>query len=194
MNFEVENLAYMLVCMQWTVSGDSARVSLGSQLWRREVGHDGAALPTDANRCASDAVIHVCACASVHGHAGGLSQSGRPPWGWGASGLSPREGSPHGTFLSRVSPMRLGRQGPCPFTLLRNRPGEGQGPGWGSEAQPAGEVDDAGSCPGGLGASGLLSPPPQDLLWAASFYSRFLLCYSPFYGLPGALLLFVAVR
>ncbi|XP_040495142.1 fatty acid desaturase 3 isoform X2 [Ursus maritimus] len=41
---------------------------------------------------------------------------------------------------------------------------------------------------------GLLSPPPQDLLWAASFYSRFLLCYSPFYGLPGALLLFVAVR
>nr|XP_035978155.1 fatty acid desaturase 3 isoform X4 [Halichoerus grypus] len=33
-----------------------------------------------------------------------------------------------------------------------------------------------------------------DLLWAASFYSRFFLCYSPFYGLPGALLLFVAVR
>ncbi|XP_034501461.1 fatty acid desaturase 3 isoform X4 [Ailuropoda melanoleuca] len=33
-----------------------------------------------------------------------------------------------------------------------------------------------------------------DLLWAASFYSRFLLCYTPFYGLPGALLLFVAVR
>ncbi|XP_077914033.1 fatty acid desaturase 3 isoform X3 [Halichoerus grypus] len=32
-----------------------------------------------------------------------------------------------------------------------------------------------------------------DLLWAASFYSRFFLCYSPFYGLPGALLLFVAV-
>ncbi|XP_059260201.1 fatty acid desaturase 3 isoform X2 [Mustela nigripes] len=33
-----------------------------------------------------------------------------------------------------------------------------------------------------------------DLLWAASFYSRFFLCYAPFYGLPGALLLFVAVR
>uniref|UniRef100_A0A667IV09 Fatty acid desaturase 3 n=2 Tax=Lynx canadensis TaxID=61383 RepID=A0A667IV09_LYNCA len=34
----------------------------------------------------------------------------------------------------------------------------------------------------------------MDLLWAASFYSRFFLCYIPFYGVPGALLLFVAVR
>ncbi|XP_006169721.1 fatty acid desaturase 3 isoform X4 [Tupaia chinensis] len=33
-----------------------------------------------------------------------------------------------------------------------------------------------------------------DLLWAASFYSRFFLSYIPFYGVPGALLLFVAVR
>uniref|UniRef100_A0A8D2B3N5 Fatty acid desaturase 3 n=1 Tax=Sciurus vulgaris TaxID=55149 RepID=A0A8D2B3N5_SCIVU len=33
-----------------------------------------------------------------------------------------------------------------------------------------------------------------DLLWAASFYSRFFLSYVPFYGVPGALLLFVAVR
>ncbi|XP_072645508.1 fatty acid desaturase 3 isoform X5 [Canis lupus baileyi] len=33
-----------------------------------------------------------------------------------------------------------------------------------------------------------------DLLWATSFYSRFFLCYVPFYGVPGALLLFVAVR
>ncbi|XP_048644929.1 fatty acid desaturase 3 isoform X2 [Marmota marmota marmota] len=32
-----------------------------------------------------------------------------------------------------------------------------------------------------------------DLLWAASFYSRFFLSYVPFYGVPGALLLFVAV-
>lgn len=45
-----------------------------------------------------------------------------------------------------------------------------------------------------LRGSVLLSPPLQDLLWAASFYSRFFLCYAPFYGLPGALLLFVAVR
>lgn len=37
-------------------------------------------------------------------------------------------------------------------------------------------------------------PPLQDLLWAASFYARFLLSYIPFYGIPGALLLFVAVR
>ncbi|KAG8505685.1 Fatty acid desaturase 3, partial [Galemys pyrenaicus] len=33
-----------------------------------------------------------------------------------------------------------------------------------------------------------------DLLWAASFYLRFFLSYIPFYGVPGALLLFVAVR
>uniref|UniRef100_A0ABK0LHB7 Fatty acid desaturase 3 n=1 Tax=Rattus norvegicus TaxID=10116 RepID=A0ABK0LHB7_RAT len=33
-----------------------------------------------------------------------------------------------------------------------------------------------------------------DLLWAASFYSRFFLSYSPFYGATGTLLLFVAVR
>ncbi|XP_060031735.1 fatty acid desaturase 3 [Erinaceus europaeus] len=35
---------------------------------------------------------------------------------------------------------------------------------------------------------------PQDLLWAASFYTRFFLSYVPFYGIPGVLLLFVAVR
>nr|KAF6465052.1 fatty acid desaturase 3 [Rousettus aegyptiacus] len=34
----------------------------------------------------------------------------------------------------------------------------------------------------------------MDLLWAASFYSRFFLSYIPFYGVRGALLLFVAVR
>uniref|UniRef100_A0A8C9ACM5 Fatty acid desaturase 3 n=1 Tax=Prolemur simus TaxID=1328070 RepID=A0A8C9ACM5_PROSS len=33
-----------------------------------------------------------------------------------------------------------------------------------------------------------------DLLWAASFYARFFLSYVPFYGVPGALLFFVAVR
>ncbi|XP_005408195.1 PREDICTED: fatty acid desaturase 3 isoform X2 [Chinchilla lanigera] len=33
-----------------------------------------------------------------------------------------------------------------------------------------------------------------DLLWAASFYARFLLAYVPFYGVRGALLLYVAVR
>ncbi|XP_048217109.1 fatty acid desaturase 3 [Perognathus longimembris pacificus] len=33
-----------------------------------------------------------------------------------------------------------------------------------------------------------------DLLWATSFYSRFFLTYVPFYGVPGALLLYVAVR
>nr|XP_030689814.1 fatty acid desaturase 3 isoform X1 [Globicephala melas] len=34
----------------------------------------------------------------------------------------------------------------------------------------------------------------MDLLWAASFYARFLFSYIPFYGVPGALFLFVAVR
>ncbi|XP_051002067.1 fatty acid desaturase 3 [Acomys russatus] len=33
-----------------------------------------------------------------------------------------------------------------------------------------------------------------DLLWAGSFYFRFFLSYSPFYGATGTLLLFVAVR
>nr|ACU65462.1 fatty acid desaturase 3 transcription variant 3 [Papio anubis] len=33
-----------------------------------------------------------------------------------------------------------------------------------------------------------------DLLWAASFYARFFLSYLPFYGVPGVLLFFVAVR
>ncbi|XP_072826184.1 fatty acid desaturase 3 isoform X4 [Vicugna pacos] len=48
--------------------------------------------------------------------------------------------------------------------------------------------------PGYLESSALLHPPLQDLLWAASFYARFFLSYIPFYGVPGALLLFVAVR
>lgn len=47
--------------------------------------------------------------------------------------------------------------------------------------------------PGPFETSVLLHPL-QDLLWAASFYSRFFLSYIPFYGLTGALLLFVAVR
>ncbi|KAF6103267.1 fatty acid desaturase 3 [Phyllostomus discolor] len=34
----------------------------------------------------------------------------------------------------------------------------------------------------------------RDLLWAASFYSRFFLSYLPFYSVSGVLLLFVAVR
>ncbi|XP_073073764.1 fatty acid desaturase 3 isoform X2 [Manis javanica] len=34
----------------------------------------------------------------------------------------------------------------------------------------------------------------MDLLWAASFYVRFFLSYVPFYGIPGVLFLFVAVR
>ncbi|XP_041517281.1 fatty acid desaturase 3 isoform X2 [Microtus oregoni] len=34
----------------------------------------------------------------------------------------------------------------------------------------------------------------MDLLWAASFYSRFFLSYAPFYGATGTLFFFVAVR
>lgn len=33
MNFEVENLAYMLVCMQWTVSGPRSGLP-GTPPWR----------------------------------------------------------------------------------------------------------------------------------------------------------------
>lgn len=57
------------------------------------------------------------------------------------------------------------------------------------------------SHPPGLQTSGRLEtsryclcPPLQDLLWAASFYARFFLSYLPFYGVPGVLLFFVAVR
>lgn len=39
-NFEVENLAYMLVCMQWMVSG-ALPAPLGILLWRQKVGCRG---------------------------------------------------------------------------------------------------------------------------------------------------------
>lgn len=51
------------------------------------------------------------------------------------------------------------------------------------------------SCPLWAASRPLPCPLPlQDLLWAASFYIRFFLSYIPLYGVPGALLLFVAVR
>ncbi|KAF5926038.1 hypothetical protein HPG69_016074 [Diceros bicornis minor] len=93
-NFEVENLAYMLVCLQWAVSGGPAQVPRGIQWWWREVGLQGAALSTNANRCAR---VHVMV--------------------W--------------------------------YTC--------------------------------------------DLLWAASFYFRFFLSYIPFYGVPGAAILYVVL-
>lgn len=49
--------------------------------------------------------------------------------------------------------------------------------------------------PGCLAASPSSSLLYRTLLWAASASTpRFLLSYVPFYGIPGALLLFVAVR
>lgn len=122
---------------------------------------------------------------------------GCPPWGWGSTGpplpgiCLPGQGFPqpaplHGTFTSMVSPLRLAGQGSYPLTWLRH-PGPERG----------GDVpvqDDPAPLPGCLEASALLLPPLQDLLWAASFYARFLFSYIPFYGVPGALFLFVAVR
>lgn len=57
-NFEVENLAYMLVCMQWTVSGPCSG-PLGTQLWwQGGVGCLGAA---PVHECKQ---VCVCACNS----------------------------------------------------------------------------------------------------------------------------------
>ena len=55
-NFEVENLAYMLVCMRWMVSGGSVQAPQGTPLWWRDVGHKGAAPSADADGC-----TRVCA-------------------------------------------------------------------------------------------------------------------------------------
>lgn len=59
-NFEVENLAYMLVCMQWTVSGPCSG-ALGTQLWWQ----DGVSCPGAApvHECKQ---VCVCACNSVY--------------------------------------------------------------------------------------------------------------------------------
>ena len=65
-NFEVENLAYMLVCMQWTVSGGPAS-SPGHTAVVEEGGVSGTAQSTIANRCACSDVEHVCS------RAGGMS-------------------------------------------------------------------------------------------------------------------------
>lgn len=51
-NFEVENLAYMLVCMQWMVSGGPARVPWAYSCGGRRWGVRGQPLSTSANRCA----------------------------------------------------------------------------------------------------------------------------------------------
>lgn len=65
-NFEVENLAYMLVCMQWMVSGGPAS-SPGHAAVVAEGGVSGTAQSTIANRCACSDVEHVCS------RAGGVS-------------------------------------------------------------------------------------------------------------------------
>lgn len=54
-NFEVENLAYMLVCMQWTVSGTAGATAIA--FWERAPG-DGTVHPRVRTR------VHViCVCA-----------------------------------------------------------------------------------------------------------------------------------
>lgn len=65
-NFEVENLAYMLVCLQWTVSGAPPR-SPGHTGW----GIRGQPPATGPHRPAGDGVVtrvrgSECACACVH--------------------------------------------------------------------------------------------------------------------------------
>ena len=118
-------------------------------------------------------------------------------WAHSARHLSPGQGFPqptplHSTFPSMVSPVRLAGQGPYPLTWLRRPGAERGGDSRLRHIKP--KADDPAPLPGCLEASALLLPPLQDLLWAASFYARFLLSYLPFYGVPGALFLFVAVR
>lgn len=62
------------------------------------------------------------------------------------------------------------------------------------EAHGAEGVDDPGSPSSCLETSAFLYPPLQDLLWAISFYFRFFLSYIPFYGVSGAVILYVVVR
>lgn len=66
-NFEVENLAYMLVCMQWMVSGGPARVPWAHSCGGRRWGVRGQPLSASANRCACDGAVGVCT------RAGGVS-------------------------------------------------------------------------------------------------------------------------
>ena len=122
--------------------------------------------------------------------------------GWGPSGpplpgiclLGKASFIPHPCTSSMVSPVRLAGRGlvPLPGRETQAQRRGGDVPVRGTSSQKDGDDPSSPSwLPCGLP---LLLPPLQDLLWAASFYARFLLSYVPFYGIPGALLLFVAVR
>lgn len=151
-NFEVENLAYMLVCMQWMVSGGPARVPWAYSCGGRTWGVRGQPLATSANRCACDGAVGVCTraggvsvclCVVAGGERayargvlwvshGGVSSLGLGiHWAPSARHLSSRQGFPqpaplHSTFTSTVSPLRLAGQGSYPLTGLRH-PGPERG-------------------------------------------------------------------
>lgn len=196
-NFEVENLAYMLVCMQWRVSGPCSGPP-GVQPWWQEAGPSGSnpCPRMQTGVCARSSEAH--ACRGEHTCPQGPAWC--PPWGWGSAGLTP----PGIGLPSRGSPLsappwhphfhaQLAGQDPCPFPWLRT-PGPRGGrelpraprhikqKAWMTLAAPSGRLK---TC---------VPHSPQDLLWAASFYSRFFLSYLPFYSVSGVLLLFVAVR
>lgn len=144
-----------------------------------------------------NSVVHVCeeraSVSSGHGMGLGVGASSlgvRTCWADSTRPLSPRQGLPLlSPFTAPALHVHLARQEPCPLTWLRKPgPREGPRPVQGSEAPQAEGAGHPGS------ETAVLLHPLQDLLWAASFYSRFFLSYIPFYGVRGALLLFVAVR
>lgn len=188
----------MLVCMQWTVSGPRSGLP-GMPPWQGGTVR-GQLLSTDADRCACMCAIVWYTCARrervcPRGMAW-VSEWGHPPLGWGPAGPTPPglclpgRGSPFSAPSRHLHlHVHLARQEPCPLTWLRKPgPREGPRPVQGSEAPQAEGAGHPGS------ETAVLLHPLQDLLWAASFYSRFFLSYIPFYGVRGALLLFVAVR
>lgn len=60
-NFEVENLAYMLVCLQWMVSWALPWPPGHTAMWQK-MGYQEALLSTHANRRACHGVAYECAC------------------------------------------------------------------------------------------------------------------------------------
>lgn len=139
-NFEVENLAYMLVCMQWMVSRGPAS-SPGHTAVVAEGGVSGTAQSTIVNRCACSDVEHMCS------RAGGVSvcmcgcqvrvwcafltvrDEGGTLWAPSARYLSFAQGFLHPTSLHNIhgQSCEAGRARTYPLTWLRN---SGPEKGW----------------------------------------------------------------
>lgn len=160
----------------------------GLQLWWQEgaLGTIPVHKCKQACMCACNSVVHVCRGEPVRAQGMAGSRGGVSSLGWGSAGQTPpgiclQAGVPH--LSPSMAPSLL-----CSVVRARTlSPHLAQG----SEAHPAEGMGGLGSSPTALRP---LSSTLQDLLWAASFYTRFFLSYIPFYSVSGVLLLFVAVR